>query len=53
MNLTEYDAWVWDRIDPEVKALGPVGILQWGIGKLNSEAGELAGWLMRLLIWPN
>lgn len=42
MNLDEYDAFVWEKIDPKVKALGPIGILQWGITKLNSEAGELA-----------
>jgi NTP pyrophosphatase (non-canonical NTP hydrolase) len=47
LSLSEYDAFVLDMIDPKVKELGPVGILFWGITKLNSEAGELAGALAR------
>lgn len=42
MDTSEYDAFVWDKLDPKVKALGPVGVRDWALKKIVSEVGEFA-----------
>lgn len=42
MDTHDYDAFVWGRLDPKVKALGPVGVREWAVKKIVSEVGEFA-----------
>ena len=42
MDTNEYDAFVWSKLDPKVKALGPVGVRQWAMAKIAEEYGELS-----------
>ena len=40
--IEQYQEFVLSRIDPQVKALGSLGVIKWAIAKLNEEQAEAA-----------